>query len=210
MTSSDERPGFSAVADRMRLKAGDPAAYLAGDEVIEVQAPLVRRLAADLRADSANDEAFAGAAFEWVRDRIRHSVDAQDPRVTLTATEVLTEGVGLCFAKSHLLAAVLRAGGIPTGFCYQRLADGDTYLVHGLVAVHLNGAWHRQDPRGNKVGVDAQFSVNGEQLAWPTDSAGEVDYPEVWVTPAPEVVASLRAATDALELCASGLPSTIA
>ena len=194
----------------MQLRAGDPARYLAGDDVIEVQAPAVVSLAAELRAASPDDEAFARAAFEWVRDRIAHSVDAQDPRVTLTSTEVLTEGVGLCFAKSHLLAAVLRAGGIPTGFCYQRLAEGDTFLVHGLVAVHLNGGWHRQDPRGNKEGVDAQFSLNREQLAWPTDSAGEIDYPEVRVSPAPEVVACLRGATDALELCATGLPSTLA
>jgi transglutaminase-like putative cysteine protease len=193
----------------MQLSADDPALYLAGDDVIEVQAPAVRRLAADLGAGSKDDETFARAAFEWVRDRVAHSVDVQDPRVTLTATEALAEGVGLCFAKSHLLAAVLRAGGVPTGLCYQRLAEGDTYLVHGLVAVHLNGAWHRQDPRGNKVGVDAQFSLGEEQLAWPTDSPGEFDYPEVRVSPAPEVVASLRAATDALALCREGLPTRL-
>jgi transglutaminase-like putative cysteine protease len=194
----------------MQLRAGDPGRYLAGDDVIEVQAPAVVSLAAELRAASPDDEAFARAAFEWVRDRIAHSVDAQDPRVTLTATEVLAEGVGLCFAKSHLLAAVLRAGGIPTGFCYQRLAEGDMFLVHGLVAVHLNGAWHRQDPRGNKEGVDAQFFLGREQVAWPTDAPGEIDYPEVRRSPAPEVVACLRGATDALELCATGLPSTLA
>jgi transglutaminase-like putative cysteine protease len=199
-----------AGGDGIQFRAGDPAQYLVGDDVVEVQAPAVRRLAAELRAVSADDEAFARAAFEWVRDRIAHSVDVQDTRVTLTATDVLAEGVGLCFAKSHLLAAVLRAGGIPTGFCYQRLAEGDAYLVHGLVAVHLNGAWHRQDPRGNKEGVNALFSLAGEQLAWPTDSAGELDYPDVRVAPAPEVVACLRGATDALQLCATGLPSTIA
>jgi transglutaminase-like putative cysteine protease len=80
-----------------------------------------------------------------------HSLDAGDPRVTVTAAQILIEGVGLCYAKSHLLIALLRSRGIPAGLCYQRLTDGDSgHMVHGLVAVHLDGGWHRQDPRGNK------------------------------------------------------------
>ena len=63
--------------------------------------------------------AFTRAAFEWVRDSIGHSYDVSDPRITLSATEVLEHRVGLCYAKSHLLAALLRAEGIPTGLCYQ-------------------------------------------------------------------------------------------
>jgi len=39
--------------------------------------------------------------------------------VTCSASEVLREGTGICFAKSHLLAALLRAVGIPAGLCYQ-------------------------------------------------------------------------------------------
>lgn len=78
------------------------------------------------------------------------------------------------------------------------------------MAVHLRGAWHRQDPRGNKPGVDAQFSLAGERLAWPVrDHLGEVDYPHVFVHPDQGVVAALREATDMLELCARGLPSEL-
>ncbi|WP_338430147.1 transglutaminase domain-containing protein [Synechococcus elongatus] len=29
---------------------------------------------------------------------------------------------GYCYAKSHLLVALLRACSIPAGFCYQRLS----------------------------------------------------------------------------------------
>ena len=51
--------------------------------------------------------------FEWVRDEIPHSKDINSDIVSCTASEVLKAGTGICFAKSHLLAALLRANGIP-------------------------------------------------------------------------------------------------
>lgn len=46
--------------------------------------------------------------------------------------------------------------------------------------------WIRLDARGNKEGVDAHFSLNGEHLAWPMDpSQGEIDYPVVDASPPP-------------------------
>lgn len=193
------------------LVADDPAAYLGADEVIQRDDPEIVRLAQELRADAADDVAFARAAYEWVRDQVIHSVDAQDPRVTVTATEVLAARTGLCYVKSHLLAALLRAEGIPTGLCYQRLADeAGSYVLHGLVAVYLEGDWHRLDPRGNNANVDAQFSLHGEQVAYIADPAvGEVDYPDVLIRPAPAVLAALRSNDDVLELCRSGLPASI-
>ncbi|MGW5312523.1 transglutaminase-like domain-containing protein [Nocardia thailandica] len=140
----------------------------------------------------------------------RGSYDARDPRVTLTASEVLRERVGLCYAKSHLLAAVLRICGIPTALCYQRLAHGDGHVLHGLIAVYLGGAWHRQDPRGNKDGVAAEFSLAGERLAWrAAPGLGEVDYPQLLASPAESVVRTLRAATDVLAIYDSGLPTDL-
>ncbi|MBT0767924.1 transglutaminase family protein [Kineosporia sp. J2-2] len=185
--------------------------YLAASAVVDHDHPAVRALAARHRAlYPADDEAYARSVFEWVRDEIRHSIDAQDPRITLTASQTLAEGVGLCFAKSHLLVALLRAEGVPAGFCYQRLTDdGDTFMLHGLIAVHLRGDWHRQDPRGNKPGVDARFSLTHEQLAWPIAAPGEQDYPGVRAEPAPQVVKALSEATDALELYAGDLPDEL-
>lgn len=193
----------------MKLQALAPAEYLAGDEVIDLSHPSIKGLASSLRAEHADDVSFARAAFEYARDDVRHSWDVQDPRVTLSASQTLREGVGLCFAKAHLLTALLRTEGIPTGLCYQRLTDdASIFSVHGLVAVHLQGSWHRQDPRGNKPGVDAQFSLTTEQLAWPVATElGEHDYPQLLVSPHPDVVRALRGATDALALCRGGLPS---
>ena len=196
----------------MDLSTQDPDHYLAADEVIDSEHPAVRALAAELRASNLDAARYAKAAFEWVRDNVSHSFDVQDPRVTLTASEALRERVGLCYAKAHLLTALLRAEGIPTGLCYQRLADEATggHALHGLIAAHLGGSWHRQDPRGNKPGVDAQFSLEREHLAWPVDPAeGEVDYPTVFTAPVPEVVDALRSADNVLLLYRQGLPSAL-
>ena len=94
-------------------------------------------------------------------------------RVTRTATDVLTYREGICYAKSHLAAALLRAAGIPSGICYQRLTllddDSAGYAVHALNTVWIAslGRWVRFDARGDKPGVDAQFSLDEERLAFP-------------------------------------------
>ncbi|MEU1010929.1 transglutaminase family protein [Streptomyces sp. NPDC005890] len=176
----------------------DLSAYLAADEVIDHHHPVVRETAARLAAEATDSYDYARAAYEFVRDAIPHSQDSGDLRVTWRASDVLTLGTGICYAKSHALAALLRAEDIPTALCYQRLAhDEGGHALHGLVAVRFNGAWHRQDPRGNKPGVDARFSLTGERLAWiPDPAAGELDHPVLYAEPHPLVIAALRAAPD--------------
>ncbi|MFE4367833.1 transglutaminase domain-containing protein [Streptomyces sp. NPDC056835] len=187
----------------MRLIQQNPdlSAYLAADEVIDHVHPLIRETAARLRADSADAYSYARAAYEFVRDMVPHSADAEDPRVTWRASDVLALRTGICYAKAHALAALLRAQSIPTALCYQRLADDDgtNAVLHGLVAVRLPGqeSWARQDPRGNKPGIDAQFSLEGERLAWTVrPECNEVDYPVLYDAPHPVVLSALRAAPD--------------
>ncbi|CAL9654117.1 transglutaminase domain-containing protein [Streptomyces sp. enrichment culture] len=173
-------------------KTPDLSAYLAADEVIDHEHPRVREVAGRLAREAEDSYAYARLAFEFVRDTIPHSQDSGDPRVTWRASDVLERRTGICYAKAHALAALLRAEDIPTALCYQRLD-----VVHGLVAVRLDGAWHRQDPRGNKPGVNARFSLNGERLAFtPDHAAGEADYPELYAAPHPVVLDVLKAATD--------------
>ncbi|WP_330292886.1 transglutaminase domain-containing protein [Streptomyces sp. NBC_00576] len=177
----------------------DLSAYLAADEVIDHYHPLVRATATQLAKGAADSYAYARAAYEFVRDAIPHSADSGDLRVTWRASTVLEQRTGICYAKAHALAALLRAEDIPTALCYQRLAhdDGGGHAVHGLVAVRFNGAWHRQDPRGNKAGVDAQFSLDGERLAWvPDPKSNEVDYSVLYDEPHPVVLGVLKAAPD--------------
>ncbi len=177
----------------------DLSAYLAADDVIDHHHPLVRERAARL-ADKASDSyVYAQAAFEYVRDAIPHSADSGDPRVTWRASDVLARGTGICHAKAHALAALLRAEDIPTALCYQRLTHdaGTGHCVHGLVAVRFRRAWHRQDCRGNKPGVDARFSLSGERLAFSPDAkSSEVDYPVLYAAPHPAVLSALKNAPD--------------
>ena len=138
----------------MELVAGNPADYLAADDIVNHDDPSIRDLAQQLRASHPRDVDLARAAFEYVRDEVTHSWDAQDPRGTLRASDALEQGTGLCYAKAHLLASLLRAEGIPTGLCYQLLTDDETtFMLHGLVAIHLEGSWHRQDPRGTRLAL---------------------------------------------------------
>lgn len=83
--------------------------------------------------------------FEFVRDEIKHSWDHQCGPVTVRASDVLAHGTGFCFAKSHLLAALLRANTIPAALCYQRLglAEGG-FSLHGLNAVWLHSEWLKE------------------------------------------------------------------
>ena len=171
--------------------------YLASTETIDSEHPAVVALARELSAGMADSVAVAKRCFEWVRDEIRHSSDHQlNQPVTCSASEVLEARIGLCYGKSHLLAALLRANSIPAGLCYQRLgADGTgaRFGLHGLNAVCLPGVgWYRVDPRGNKEGVDAQFTPPVEKLAFTAHAAREADLPEVWADPLPQIVTVLR------------------
>ncbi len=173
-------------------------AYLAADAVIDHQHPSIATLAARLGPAGADASvAYARSAYEFARDQVAHSSDVGRHSAAYVASAVLAKRNAICFGKSHLLVALLRAGGLPAGLCYQRLVNerADRFVLHGLVAVRIQGRWRRLDPRGNKPGVDAQFSLEAERLAWPAQHArGEVDYPAVHPAPPPGLLAALAAA----------------
>lgn len=102
-----------------------PPAYLAEDDVVDLGHPAVQAVHDRLADDDPDDVTYLRRAFEHVRDRVAHSYDVGDRRVTVRASEVAEAGVGLCYAQSHLLVALLRGHGLAAGFCYQRLADGE-------------------------------------------------------------------------------------
>ncbi len=171
-------------------------AFLEASPWIDFLEPGVQRVAEVLRQEHPNVLELAGACFHYVRDEISHCCDAGNETMTCRASEVLQHRTGFCYAKSHLLAALLRANGIPTALCYQRLRydeDGTAYCLHGLNAIHLpKYGWYRVDPRGDKEGVATAFSPPEEQLAFPVNGDDEFDIPELWASPRPEVVAVLE------------------
>ena len=184
----------------------DFSIYLASSTYIDSDHPAVRARAAELAAGVSGDAAIAARCFAFVRDEIAHSWDYQRNPVTCRASDVLQHGTGYCYAKSHLLAALLRANGIPAGLCYQRLAVGEVgppFCLHGLNAVYLQEfGWYRIDARGNKPGVAAAFTPPQEQLAFPVLASEERDLPEIWPAPLPQVVASLTVYATVQEVAA--------
>ena len=181
----------------------DEASFLASDDTINWQHPTIRSLAKDLQ-QSTRDETIE-ACFKYVRDGIEHSIDYKRNPVTCKASDVLQQKTGFCFAKSHLLAALLRANNIPTGFCYQRLCLYDNhqapYTLHGLNAVQLeNRQWYRLDARGNKpsrngeLAVETEFQPPLEALAYPGTLTGEATFDQVLSEP-------LKVVVDALDSC---------
>jgi transglutaminase-like putative cysteine protease len=95
-----------------------------------------------------------------------------------------------------LLAALLRARGIPAALCYQRLAldeQGGGFCLHGLVAVFLRRhGWYRIDPRGDKPGVATDFTPPIERLAFELRLPGECDITGRFADALPCVVSALR------------------
>jgi len=169
--------------------------YLSTSDIIDWKDPLLIKQARKLSKGLINKQDIAKVCFEYVRDEIKHSNDYKLNPVTCKASDVLKHKTGYCYAKSHLLAALLRANEIPAGLCYQRLTiknDTPPFCLHGLNAVYLQeSGWYRIDARGNKEGINARFTPPIEKLAFPIVIEGEHDIKEIFSEPLPEVIKTL-------------------
>ncbi|MGX1902394.1 transglutaminase-like domain-containing protein [Thermolongibacillus altinsuensis] len=190
--------------------------YLMESDEVNYSHPLIQQKAKELFHSSQSDVEKAKIAFEFVRDEISHSWDIQSSRVTCKASDVLYYKEGICYAKANLLAALLRSQGISTGFCYQRLMLFDTpdqgYCIHALNAVYLStlNRWIRLDARGNKPGVQAEFSIDEEKLAFSVhEELDEKNYPIIFAKPNHKTIDVLKKHTDALEMYRHHLPTQL-
>ncbi|MBA2873366.1 transglutaminase-like domain-containing protein [Thermaerobacillus caldiproteolyticus] len=190
--------------------------YLEELEVVDFSHPFIQEKIHELFHDEQSKIEKVKLAFEFVRDKISHSWDIQSTRVTCKASEVLKYKEGICYAKANLLAALLRSQGIPTGFCYQRLMIFDTpdkgYCLHALNGVFLQSLnlWIRLDARGNKPGVQAEFSIDKEILAFPIqEEFDEKDFPIIYTKPNRKTMAVLKEHTNALQMYKYYLPENL-
>ena len=171
--------------------------FLEASEIIDWQHEAVLKQAHKLSEGLESKVEIARRCFEWVRDEIKHSFDYQMNPVTCKASDVLHYKTGYCYAKSHLLSALLRANEIPAGLCYQRLSvdeKGAPYCLHGFNGIYLEEyGWYRIDPRGNKPSINTQFEPPGESLAFqllfPDE---EATFDGILPAPLPEVVEALN------------------
>lgn len=181
--------------------------YLKHDDVIDYEDESILELANILFRKANNELNFIKLAYEFVRDNISHSADINEDVITCTASEVLKSGHGICFAKSHLLSALLRCKSVPTGFCYQKLILDDKIapilIYHGLNGVYIKDyqKWIRLDARGNKTGIHAQFSIETEQLAFPIrPGMGEIDGFIIYPDPDKKILEKLTKNKTRIEL----------
>ena len=158
--------------------------YLIETQSIDYNDENIQKKVSHLKELSCDDIDYIERCFMFVRDEIPHSWDIGAEIVSKKASEVLANKTGVCWTKSCLLAALLRANEIPSGISYQLLtrADNDTsdgYIIHAFNTVYIEqlDKWIRLDARGNKENVNAQFSLDEEHLAYETRSElGEIDY----------------------------------
>lgn len=182
--------------------------YLKKSEVIDYDHKLIVDKCLELKEGTNDEISLIKKVYEFVRDEIHHSGDIGEMIVTCKASEVLESGHGICCAKAHLFAAMLRYFGIPAGFCYQKLSssqDVNTKFLHGLNAVYLKDLdkWIRLDARGNKPGRDAQFSICEEKISRAVNKElGEEDSSVIFTEPNPTVVEILKKSEDMKELWA--------
>ena len=203
-------------AGSVRMKKEQFSDYLEKSKYIDFAHPAVQQKAQELRNISSTEIELLQSTYYFVRDEIRHSWDAQDKRVTVSASDVLREGVGICWAKCNLLAALLRANGIPCGFSHQRLTLGDTpdtgYCIHSLNTVYVSALdrWIRLDARGNTDKIRAEFSLEEEILAFHViPENDEYDYHDNLPRPVEALMKVLEESTDALYMYQYCLPGRI-
>lgn len=189
------------------IKSGNQSEYLEETDIINFNHPSIQAKIEEFQRLGKNKQEMAELAFNFVRDGIQHSFDKECDYVTISASDALEHKQGICFTKAHLLAALLRGMGIPTGFCYQRVTRKGTpdsgYALHGLNAVYFEelDKWFRVDPRGDKPGVHSEFSIDAEKLAYPIRTElDEVDYPYVFSKPLEKVLSSMEESNEYKEL----------
>lgn len=163
--------------------------FLTPSYYVDYEAENIQAAAQALFSPDMTDVEKARTAYHFVRDDIHHSLDYRRSEVPARASEVMACRSGICHAKANLLAALLRREGIPTGFCFERITyasegEGMGYCTHGLSAVLLEGKWVRLDARGNREGVNAQFSLGEPVLAYPPrPQFEEFFYPGIYALP---------------------------
>lgn len=175
--------GLSKDAFLSSTLSEDFSDYLKETDSIDYTNPIVVEKANELKASSSDRLDYIEKAYKFVRDKIPHTWDAKLTVVSKNASDVLKNKTGICWTESCLLAALLRANKIPSGVSYQYLTRADDasdgYIIHALNTVYIESLkkWIRLDARGNKVGVNAQFSLEKEMLAFPArPEFGEKDY----------------------------------
>jgi transglutaminase-like putative cysteine protease len=193
----------------------DLGRYLEDTITIDWQTPVVMARTKSLIEGITEPEERVGRIFRFVRDEIAHSLDRETELRTCRASEVLRNATGLCYAKSHLLAGLLRGAGFPTGFCYARVRDEakpDGFVLHGFNAVYWSPtrSWSYLDARGNTDSIETECRL---EPPWslavsPDASRGESFLPFIYRRPGRRIIDLLERAPS-FEAVRRNLPDSL-
>ena len=157
--------------------------YLIETQSIDYMNSDIQDMIQKLINQSVDEIDYIKRCYIFVRDEIPHSWDIETNIISKTASDVLKNKTGICWTKTCLLSALLRAHGIPSGISYQLLTraddDSEGHVIHALNTVYIKdlNKWIRLDARGNKENINACFSLDKECLAYSIRSEfGEIDY----------------------------------
>lgn len=165
--------------------------YLGPTFYMDTDHPDIIRFSRDHAGDSDSPVDMAVALYYAVRDSIRYNPYAVSPKkADMKASAVLNKKEGYCVAKAVLLAACLRARGIParlgfadvknhlvTGRLRERMKT-DLFVWHGYTDVFLEGRWVKATPAFNlslcqAFGVKPlEFDGKEDSIFHPFDTSG--------------------------------------
>lgn len=153
------------------MPADDLASYLGPTAFIDSDHPDIVAFTARAVGDATGAHDRALKLFYAVRDDFRYDPYAVDMRPEgFRASTCLHRGVGFCVTKAVLLAACLRADGVPArlGFAdvrnhlvterLRQMMGTDVFAFHGYTDVYLNGKWVKATPAFN-IGLCEKFRV---------------------------------------------------
>jgi transglutaminase-like putative cysteine protease len=150
--------------------------FLKPTEWIDSDHPDIQAFARKTTAGLKTDREKAVRLFYAVRDGIYYDPYRIDPsRNGFKASTILQRGYGYCVAKAIVLAAVLRAVGIPCKLHFadvrnhltterlKKLMQTDTFFHHGYNDIWLDGRWIKVTPTFN-LSLCEKFKV--KPLDW--------------------------------------------
>ena len=187
--------------------------FLEETEYVDWKDMLITRETSQTIIGCKTDEDKVKAVFEFVRDGITNAMNIDSVALPWTASTTVRAMVGTDDSKAMVFAAMVRALGIPAGFCYQRLTvvddDSEGYYLHCYNAVYLDGKWIKVDASGRLGARDATFCKIEPDLAFiPREVYGESNISGIFARPYEKSMDVLKSAERISDII-FGLPDTI-
>lgn len=133
--------------------------YLTSTFFIDSQSDVVTQLAQELSKGLIEKEDIAISVFNYVRDKIKYTIDITqyESPDDMTASNTIEKKIGFCIPKSVALVALLRANQIPSRLHFAdiinhripphllELLQTNVMVFHGYAEVYL-GKWIKLTP----------------------------------------------------------------